>query len=363
MVKAQACWLMALLSWGCTPAPSMPRPDPPTVVSEGPSAPLVTALPPTALPGRCTLRTTSWAGHHLPVALRFGPESEPFAFLIDGAAELTLGGDPAAGARLTSRSQGITLKGSVRAGDVGLLPSRALVFEGFVIPLPTTSLVHRGRTETGEQLVQHDLVVSGDETRSLTREVACDDLSLDVGSFNADHQIGLQSGGGADAIIAVHRLPLSAAAGDLPIVTFSLRSGREVTVLDRSSAWARIRWYRSRELVFGWVPNNLLKPFTPGNMWGDSIGQLRAPQADRLALDAPAGLPPQRLACDQPVELIGEIGGRWRPVGEIAPATVFEIYLRRGPLTQVFLQTTDLRLAGQARWLVAAADLARCQRQ
>ncbi len=324
---------------------------------------MVTPLPRTKRPLRCVLRTPSWAENHPPVPLRFGPESEPFAFLEGGVVKLTLGDGPEAGASLTSRSQGIALEAVVKAGDLSFLPRRALTFEGFVIPLPTTSLVYRGRTATGKPLVQHVLVVNEQETRGLTRAVECDDLSLDVQSFDAEYKLGIAHGVGAEAVIVARRLPLSATAGGAPTVTFSLRSGRTAKILDRVPGWARIRWYRREELVFGWVPSDALKPLSLGNMWDESVGRVRDPDRRDLSLSGAAELPPQRLACAAPIELLGELGGIRQPVGEIAPGTVFEVYQRHAPLTQVYLQTSDVRRAGGARWLVAAAEIDRCQRQ
>lgn len=351
---------LALLLAACSPAAS-----PPTTVVVEPTAPAAPApvtdreppapAPPAVeAPGQqgCLLPSS---GYH---ALRFRADGPPFASLGGTSAtiDLTTSG-PSAGAAARAVRAGFTLQGIVAAEGITVVPARAVVIAGFVVPKPGAALPWKG-TLPGTIKVSFALeadVEALPEAGLADLGLPCDAVSLDHAYFDPRTAAPRSPKEKEMLVRAGKVVPLSRTPEGPPVARLRLTGDDlSVTLVLTRGRRALVRREQQSALVFGWV----------------SAADLHAPPADQIGeaygigdlgmvgKATPASV--RTVRCDRDVPLVAEVAGERRTVGSVAAGTALVLLDRTGDLISVKLPDKLADVEADARLGVLASHVSVC---
>ena len=257
-----------------------------------------------------------WTADGDRAVLRVREGGKPFARPTRAQAriEIPLGKDnDSVFARLSQR--GWEVSGYLGTDQFSLRPARAMVWDGFLIPLPSATLGwEEGRP--GELLVTHAPSQGIKVSAALLRATQpCADLTIaDRGSFDADSLVP-KAAVPRDAMLKARPgIPLSLTPGGAAVAWLDPPNGDQpVKLLESRGAFARIAWTHFEEIVFGWVPVGDVR--TRGGRSNATYGILGAMGGGTGETPLESGAAHYR--CQSDVPLVADINGDAVVVGKI----------------------------------------------
>ena len=313
----------------------------------------------------CVLSAAEWSTAYPDLWVGLGSSGSPrFAYVRAGRARLTVG----AGSEvlLELETPRIVLRGYPETTQF-IYTKRAVVFGGWLVPLPTSPLTLSsagvdGRLEPTAPTPPH---VRAMAKHGETAVVRCADLTIVPESFDPDAVLP-----SARAIREGHLLDqevlLSLEPGGAPVAI--LACGGEcppARVVEERGAQVKIVWNDDdHALVFGWIEQSALasKPLAPRPA-KVSVQQESSPPE-------PRHLSGEVLKCAFPVPLVegGRYGAKSFPiyqVGIIQPETPVRVVARDTTPGYASVELDDepgIRFPEDALLLVPTADIAHCER-
>lgn len=214
---------------------------------------------------------------------------------------------------------GWEVSGYLGTEEFSLRPARAMVFDGFLIPLPPASL-------GWEEGRPGELLVTRAPSRGIKTSAAvlrathpCADLTIDDhGSFDPGSLVPKVAAPRDAMLRARPAIPLSLTPGGAPVAWIDPPNGDEpVKLLESRGAFARIWWVDFEDIVFGWVP--LSDVTTRGGQSSAAFGMVRDVGVGAGATAPGSGAAHYR--CNADVPLVADIDGDAVVVGKILRGT------------------------------------------
>lgn len=234
---------------------------------------------------------------------------------------------------VTLAKSGWEVSGLMRADDVSLRPSRALVFGGFLIPLAIANLGW-DQARPGELLVTATPSRGIKPASPVLREAhACADVTADAsGGFDALAAVPSATSQRLGVLKARPGIPLSVTPAAPPVAWLDPPNGdAQVQVLDSRGAFVRIVWAHFEEIVFGWVPvaDVRMRGAQASGAYG-VIGGMGGAGGD--GGPAPGST---RYRCERDVSLVVDVQGEATRVGRVLAGTTLEARDRVGAFVRV----------------------------
>ena len=328
-MRTSALSALAVLACGACGAPPPPALAPPprapapsasaaSTAAVEPPAPELT--PPRAAPV-CTYASELWRGE--PVALRAGPDAEPFGDVA--AARSAKAHVLATGGWLEVDTGQAKLRGYFDVSAPFLHPARPLLVDGVLVAGGAARLSVEG-ARGDKLLVRVAPPVDAELLGTATVAAACDALSLDPARFALDALLPEDRPLARASLAAGRDVLLSREPGGPAALRVHLAGpgGEEVAVLARRPGLARIVWRRAEGAIFGWVAARELTPPPPAG------GVLTLAEVD----DGVAREPPPKTArrrATRAAPLVIERAGARVTVGSVTEGAVLGAVLPVGP--------------------------------
>ncbi|HEU4534669.1 MAG TPA: hypothetical protein VFS00_11150 [Polyangiaceae bacterium] len=341
--------------------------------AEGGQAPSVagtTGTPALEMPpdAGCKLKAPSW--DYTEAALRFRAGAPPYAevsgFAFDVEAALPVG-RAELGAMVEMMVGDVRLRGNVAAEKVPLYPAKPTVVAGVLVPGSDARLRWEA-TERGAVSVRlpPNRRLRLDE-RARRQSWPCERVAMAAGSFaeaDAEKLLPHAQMGSAELRAGAKAVPISATPGGPVRATVTVGLGDEYDLMvgpTRGKSTLVRWWLRDDEggsmLVSGWAPSALvgIAPSDGARAWGTGSGR---------------GV--KIVACrGGPAELVAEVGGERRAVGEVVNMTSIVVEPGGGDGEMVALRSAGrgpgesgeaaVRPAPGARLLMRRVDVERCR--
>lgn len=358
-------FLLLVAACGGPPTTAAAPAPPPRAVAAPPiSARALPGYPPPLEPrGATCVITGAWSPEQ-PHELRFRRGGRTFATVnhVDRAA-LSLG-EEAAGPFVELWTHDVHLWGSVVADQILLHPSRALLFDGYLLPGPTALLRWLGAAAepvpVGIRLP--DFVEPASPPRD---DLRCADLTLDEKEF--EPRSAVDAPDGEELMLAEQKaIPLSRELHGPPAAVLRLDVGGSplVEVIERRGDRARIVVKDESldpgddVLLVGWVQAGLLAPRSHGfgGSWGsageDSGSMPRPREGWRI------------VTCPHEVPLVVELEGERHLVGAASAGVRIELPPdtdKAGDrLVETVVRSRQIQLADDTRLLVKGSAVTGC---
>jgi len=308
----------------------------------------------------CVLSAQEWSPDGEESVLRLRKGGPPFARAAKGSVqlEIPLGRDTDSVFVRLERN-GWEIAGHLGTDAFSLRPARAMVFEGFLVPLPLADL-RWDEARAGELLVTLSPSRGVKTTATVLRAThPCADVTIDDrSSFDANSV--LPPGARRDGVLRARAgIPLSVEAGGAPVAWLDPPNGDvQVQVMESRGAFVRIAWTHFEEIVFGWVPVGDVR--TKGAQATAAYGLLGLLGAGGGTSALSSNV--TRYRCERDVSLVVDVHGEVVVVGRVLAGTRMDARDRMDGMVRVNLPSTaPVAALPGASFGVPEGDLAGCQ--
>jgi len=252
-----------------------------------------------------------------------------------------------------AEATGIRLRAIAVGDSLSLYPSRAAMFEGFVVPVYHAELtlvagVDGGGVEVSLALPKQIVVA---KRRAVSETLPCAGVRLQAVDFDPMSVVGTRV---ATAYLSRQPTPLTRTSDGKAIATLHAKSADpEVTILDRKENRTMIAWPVGAVIAVGWVDKKLLRPTPPDG--DDDFG------AGGLGLTGIGEGGRRSFRCTGDVQLRAEVGKKTEVIGMILPGTPIVIEKERDGAFEVDLPSTGLSKHEKAVLVVDKHQMGSCR--